>query len=1047
MNPRIIFAIFKRNFASYFANPTGYVFICAFVLVSGFAAFWSHAFFNANLANLDQLNSYLPLIMLGFVPAITMSIWADERRQGTDELLLTGPSADVDVVIGKYLAAVSIFSVSLLFSISNIFVLMRLGNPDIGLMFTTYVGYWMVGVAMLAIGMVASFLTSNLTIGFVLGVALNTPLVFMATADVIISGTGFAQNLREWSITAKFADFGRGVISLSSVAYFVAIVAIGLYLSMILIGRRHWLTGGKGGMLGHYIGRGFAVIILAVSLCVIFSVKDVRLDASSEQLSSLAPKTFELLGSLDNKKIQITAYVSPESEVPEGYVQTRLNLLHTLDEIEKSSSGRISVRVYDQVEGFKEEATVANQLYGIQARNVFSQNRGKFKQHEIFMGVALTSGLDKEVIPFVDRGLPIEYELIRSIIALSSKQSADLFTADAKFKATLDTKTIANDLRSEFKSKNIELPAKVNLDVVTDGSRWAFDHEGHRYSLAAKQKGDEEVIAISRQQKLKNLGIVRTDAPLFGSLDQRTMQPSEDEQFVTELRKQYKVSEVDASRKIEGKFDVLLVVQPSSLDNNGLKNVIDAIRSGQPTAIFEDPTPVIFRGRVPGTSEPKQAPMTRRGMGPPPTAKADLRPLWDLLGVHFSRRFHRMDTSQPDKPMGTDVYINGSTELATFEKKDAATGRNNTSLGMVTVDYKSGQPIVYYGSLMSAPSMGGPPSPPTIDDLVVVSQNYNPFPKISDFPNEFIFIGNGSGVDDAINQEDAITSGLQNLMLLGAGYIKGIDGSSMTVSPLLQTGEVTALVKTSDMFTRNMFGQEQLNDNAPRQPSYEQFTTAARINGQPKGSAQSINVVLIADIDMIASAFFNVRNQGENEVMGAYLDVDNVPFIFNVIDTLADDSRFVDIRKRKRIHRTLTAFEQGAEDVRLQTEKASDEFAKEFKDAIEAEETKINDRLEELAKQRMKNVIDDRQYSIKRQAAEEQLQKSLTVKRERLVRERDQALEKAKSNLELEIRRMQNREKRLAVFMPPILPLAIGIGVFFWRRSRELEGAVKSRIR
>lgn len=186
---RAAFAVAKRNFVGYFSNPTGYVFLCMFVALSSFAAFWPHEFFAANLANLDQLNIFLPYIMLVFIPAITMSIWSEERRQGTDELLLTLPAGDFDIVIGKYLAAAAIFTASLLFSqIANFTVLvsLALGDIDLGLFCATYLGYWLTGLAMLAVGMVASFLTKNLTIGFILGLIFNLPLVFMKWADVII---------------------------------------------------------------------------------------------------------------------------------------------------------------------------------------------------------------------------------------------------------------------------------------------------------------------------------------------------------------------------------------------------------------------------------------------------------------------------------------------------------------------------------------------------------------------------------------------------------------------------------------------------------------------------------------------------------------------------------------------------------------------------------------------------------------------------------------------------------------------------------------------
>ena len=317
MNTQAVVAIFKRNLFAYFGSPTGYVFICAFVLVSGLAAFWPHEFFNSNLANLDQLNKVIHLILLGFIPAITMSIWADERRQGTDELLLTLPASDLEVVVGKYLAAVSIYTVSLVFSLSNLIVLSLLGDPDPGLMFSTYLGYWFMGLTMLAIGMVASFLTGNLTVAFVLGVAFNVPLVLAGSSDVFISSSELTQSIREWSLHAQFQDFSRGVVSLSSLIYFGAAISAMLYLSSVLIGRRHWATGGTGQMVaGHYFIRVVSLMVAAASLSFAARNRDVRADFSTEKLSSLSQQSVSLLKGLGDRQIRIEAFVSPEGETP-----------------------------------------------------------------------------------------------------------------------------------------------------------------------------------------------------------------------------------------------------------------------------------------------------------------------------------------------------------------------------------------------------------------------------------------------------------------------------------------------------------------------------------------------------------------------------------------------------------------------------------------------------------------------------------------------------------------------------------------------------------
>ncbi|MFK8115645.1 MAG: Gldg family protein [Rubripirellula sp.] len=424
---RAAYAVMKRNFVGYFSNPTGYVFLCIFVFLTSLAAFWPYDFFNQNLATLDQLNYWFPLIMLVFIPAITMSIWSEEKRQGTDELLLTLPADDFDIVIGKYMAASSIFTSSLLFSQLSTFTTLAIlseGQVDVGLIFSSYLGYWFVGLTMIAIGMIASFLTGNLTVGFILGALFNAPLAFAALADSISPNKWLATWIASSGIARPFDDFGRGVISTSSVAYFFLVTAVALYACMVLIGRRHW-TGGKDGntMAWHYLARIAAMIAITIGTVVIFRSRDVvRFDLTEDKVSSLAPATKDLIRNLDSDRpIVIDAFIS--TDIPEIYAQTRYELINLLKEFRSEAAKRnrtIEVNLYDDIELFSDDAALASERFGIEPVTRLVREKGAETQKQLILGAAFKAGLEKVTVPIFEYGIPVEYELVRSINTVAS---------------------------------------------------------------------------------------------------------------------------------------------------------------------------------------------------------------------------------------------------------------------------------------------------------------------------------------------------------------------------------------------------------------------------------------------------------------------------------------------------------------------------------------------------------------------------------------------------------------------------------------------------
>lgn len=418
-------AVFRQNLSGYFRNPTGWVFVALFVLVGALAQFWGDDFFPRNLDNLDPLNAWMPYLLLFFIPAVTMGAWAEERKHGTDELLLTLPASDLQIVLGKFLACLGIYVVALVLSASHVVVLRILGHPDFGLMASNYLGYALLGAPLLAAGMLGSLLTESMTVGFIFGTLLAAALVFASQVGSALGAS--LSSLGAWAeapgaaIASVFArmdlreaarDPAGGVISLASAGYCLALTCALLYANLALLGRRRW-GGAVAAKALHRAARIACAVAIAVGLHVLGGRVAARVDMTAERLHSLSTETERILAALpEGKTVYIQAYVSPK--VPTSFVQTREALLGLLREFVARGGGRVKAQVYD-AEAYSPEARDAEDRFGIRPEKVSVKEEGKFEEKDVFLGVAFTCGAEEVVLPFLHRGLPVEYELTRSI--------------------------------------------------------------------------------------------------------------------------------------------------------------------------------------------------------------------------------------------------------------------------------------------------------------------------------------------------------------------------------------------------------------------------------------------------------------------------------------------------------------------------------------------------------------------------------------------------------------------------------------------------------
>lgn len=236
-------SIFRRELGSYFATPLAYVFVLIFLVAAGAMAFQLGRLFERGQADLQPFFTFHPWLYLLLVPAVAMRLWAEERRSGTIELLLTQPITLWQAVMGKFLAAWAFIGIALALTFPIWITIDYLGKPDNGAIATAYFGSLLMAGGFLAVGSCMSALTRNQVVAFVLAVAVCFVLLLIGYPAVLDAVTGWAPSLltdtlASLSVYTHFESLQKGVIDLRDVLFYLLLIGFFLAATCVVLDAR-----------------------------------------------------------------------------------------------------------------------------------------------------------------------------------------------------------------------------------------------------------------------------------------------------------------------------------------------------------------------------------------------------------------------------------------------------------------------------------------------------------------------------------------------------------------------------------------------------------------------------------------------------------------------------------------------------------------------------------------------------------------------------------------------------------------------------------------
>ena len=238
-----LLAILRRELVGYFQTPVAYVFIMIFLLLSGALSFYLGNFYEREQADLSAFFTFHPWLYLFLVPAISMRLWAEERKTGSIELLMTLPVTVPEAVLGKFLAAWIFTGIALLLTFPIWLTVNYLGDPDNGIILGAYLGSFLMAGGFMAIGACISATTRNQVVAFIL--SLVTCFLFLLSGFPLVLDffqlwlpQAVVDTIASLSFLTHFSSINKGVIDLRDLSYFLILISVWLYANVIVVRAR-----------------------------------------------------------------------------------------------------------------------------------------------------------------------------------------------------------------------------------------------------------------------------------------------------------------------------------------------------------------------------------------------------------------------------------------------------------------------------------------------------------------------------------------------------------------------------------------------------------------------------------------------------------------------------------------------------------------------------------------------------------------------------------------------------------------------------------------